>query len=190
MASVGAVDFSPFNTTFTLKVSKGEGMVFICSSVAVKPHLLITAAHCLEGATKIIVTDGKIDRVAYQWEFHPEYNKGESKYKADIGIVTLSRNLPFNLNYPKWVRPYKGLPLVRIGFGAREGNNLRTLINGIKILKVKETTLVLQDKLGVPGDSGGPIYQMINGRYVLVAIHSTVEGEHSYAPIISDLLRP
>lgn len=183
------VDFSLYNGTFSLEVTKWDGSVFVCSSVAIDVKTLLTAAHCLEGAKDIKVTDGKIRNEAIHWDIHPEYDKDESNYHADIGIITLYRDLPYHLNFPRFGRPQKSNPLVRIGFGGREGSNLRTYISGIFILDQMDNTLVLKDKLGVPGDSGGPLFQFINGKLTLIAIHSTVEGEKSYAPIINSFVR-
>lgn len=183
------MDFRPYNSTFSLSVHKGEGEIFVCSSVAVNPSTLLTAAHCLEGAYKITVRVQNNDWEVFRWNVHPEYDKEESNFHADIGIITLYKRLPENLNYPPIGIPNKLLSLVRIGFGGREGNNSRTYINGIHVLKRMENTLVLNDSLGVPGDSGGPLFQYVNGVLTLVAIHSTVEGQKSYAPIIENLLR-
>ncbi|MCR9205910.1 MAG: trypsin-like serine protease [Halobacteriovoraceae bacterium] len=183
-----SMDFRPYNSTFSLSVHKGRGDIFVCSSVAIDPYTLLTAAHCLDGAYKISVNVNNEEREAYQWNVHPEYDKEESNFHADIGIISLYKKLPQNLNYPPIMIPSKTLPLVRIGFGGREGSNNRTYINGIKVLNRMENTLVLKDSLGVPGDSGGPLFQYFNGVLTLVAIHSTIEGQKSFAPIIDTLL--
>jgi V8-like Glu-specific endopeptidase len=184
-----AVDFRPFNSTFSLSVTKAGGQVFVCSSVAIGPTTLLTAAHCLDDAQNISVSDHQFEREAMNWDVHPEYDKEESNYHADIGIITLFSPLPSYLNYPPTGRPKEDSSLVRIGFGGREGNNLRTYISGINVLDKRENTLILKDKLGVPGDSGGPLFQYIHGVLTLVAVHSTVEGEKSYAPIINAFVR-
>lgn len=182
-----ATNFSMYNSTFSLKVEKTTGGVFVCSSVAINTRTLLTAGHCLENAKEIVITDGKIERKAKSWAVHPEYNKMDSKYFADVGMIRLSRKLPMNLNYPKLSAPVPYFSLNRIGFGGREGKNVRTLVSGIWITEEVDATLVLKDELGVPGDSGGPLFQFINGELSLVAIHSTVEGKKSYAPVVKRL---
>lgn len=186
--SASAVNFKIYNSTFSLNVKKSSGSTFICSSVAINPQTLLTAAHCLEEAQAIEVTDGQIKRVATSWDEHPQYNKLESKYYADIGIITLSENLPRYINYPDLAYPLPYHSLTRIGFGGRQGKNVRTLVSGIWITETLDTSLILKDELGVPGDSGGPLFQFINGKLCLVAIHSTVEGKKSYAPIVRSLV--
>lgn len=189
---VKAISFAPYNSSFFLEVTKEGGATFACSSVAINPKTLITAAHCLEGAQEIKVSEGSLGglkRQAISWNIHPDYDKGESNYYADLGVITLNLPLPYTVNFPVLSKPLMGYNLIRIGFGARKGKNNRTYISGIQCLEEKERTLILKDKLGVPGDSGGPVYQFQNGRLTLVAIHSTVEGQKSFAPIVLNFLK-
>ncbi len=79
---------------------------------------------------------------------------------------------------------------MRLGFGARGANNVRTLVQPeFKKIRAQEKTLELNDMYSYSGDSGGPIFLQYQGQMYLIAIHSTLsfgpEGKHSYNPLLS-----
>ena len=80
--------------------------------------------------------------------------------------------------------------ILRVGFGARSNNNIRTLITPqFKDIKINEKVLELDDMYSYSGDSGGPIFIQRDGQMYLAAIHSTLsygpEGKFSYNPLVS-----
>ena len=178
-----ALSFTTFAQSFPLEIEKDNG-VAICSSVAVSPLIILTAAHCVEGALNIALVKGfSLDATherfqAQRWESHPKYDDAISNYRFDIARIKLKKALPSTVPFSHIGSAVQDGAMVRVGFGAREGMNKRTLIYGQRILFQDESYLELDDEYGVMGDSGGPVFQLQNGRYKLVGIHSTREGEH------------
>ncbi len=178
-----ALSFHSFAQSFPLEIEKDNG-VAICSSVAISPLIILTAAHCVEGALKISLVKGfSLDEnherfVALEWESHPKYDDSISNYHFDIARIRLKNPLASTVPFSKVGSALQDGAMVRVGFGAREGMNKRTLIYGQKILFQDDLYLELDDHYGVMGDSGGPVFQLQNGSYKLIGIHSTRQGEH------------
>jgi len=178
-----ALSFHSFAQSFPLEIEKDNGIA-ICSSVAISPLIILTAAHCVEGALKISLVKGfSLDEnherfVAHQWESHPKYDDSISNYRFDIARIRLKKPLPSTIPFSRIGSAWQDGEMVRVGFGARQGMNKRTLIYGQKILFQDDLYLELDDQYGVMGDSGGPVFQLQNGSYKLVGIHSTREGDH------------
>lgn len=192
------LDWSNFNATLILEVTRPEG-VFTSTAVAIAPDLVITAAHCLDGQVlKVRLSQeseynpkGKFLAVE-TFDLHPEYNPSLSSFKNDIAKIKLKKPLADStIIYPLIKGPHLlNGSFIRLGFGARDGKNIRTLITpsyrGVRHL---ENTLELDDTYSYSGDSGGPIYLMRNGQMHLIAIHSTYsfgpEGKFSFNPMLA-----
>lgn len=191
------LDWSNFNATLVIEVTRPEG-VFTSTAVAISPDTVITAAHSLEGKVlKVRISQdaeyspkGKFVGVE-SFEIHPEYNSQISFFKNDTAKIKLKKVLPASTTiYPLIKGPFslEG-NFFRLGYGAREGKNIRTLITpSFKDMRQFENTLELNDTYSFSGDSGGPIYLMRNGQLYLVAIHSTYsfgpEGKFSFNPML------
>lgn len=198
-AALGAnVDWSNFNSSLVIEVTRPEGK-FTCSGVAIKDDVVLTAAHCLEG--KIlnvrVFNQASYNPKAKSWkaetfEIHPEYNKENSNFKADLARIKLAEKLPSStMIYPiiKNESDFKG-KILRVGYGARTDANIRTLITPqFKTLNKESKVLELDDMYSYSGDSGGPIFIQRDGQMYLVAIHSTLsygpQGKFSYNPLVS-----
>lgn len=80
--------------------------------------------------------------------------------------------------------------ILRLGFGARGENNVRTLVTPqLKKVRKLEKVLELNDTYSYSGDSGGPVFLQSKGQIYLIAIHSTLsfgpEGKYSFNPLVS-----
>lgn len=186
---IGARDVSDFTQSLPLEITKtvqGSEIKVSCSSVAINRWLLLTAAHCLEGATEIKAVHGAtLEKKHFRykartWGLHRGYDVSASNYQYDIGQVILSRPLP-QLPFPKLSYIKEQGEIIRIGFGMRNGINARTMITGLKLIYRGYSFFELEDRFGVVGDSGGPIFQLREGELFLVGIHSTREGDSCYA---------
>ncbi len=176
-----ALNFDTFSQSFPLEITKAGGVAF-CSSVAIHPQIILTAAHCVEGASQInLVLGHSLEEqharfTARSWKIHPSYDPQKSNFHFDIARIILKKPLPTHLPYRKLSLVVEKNPIVRVGFGGRDGLNKRTLISGQKVIYYNRDYFELDDHYSVMGDSGGPIFQMQNGEYVLIGIHSTREG--------------
>jgi coagulation factor 9 (Christmas factor) len=192
------IDWNNFNSSLLIEVTRPTG-VFTCTGVAINKNTILTAAHCLEGEIlKIRVStesqynkDGMFLSVE-SFDLHPEYNSQKSNYRSDIAKIKLSEELPKGTMFYPIIKKDAELngKILRLGFGARGANNIRTLVTPeFKTIRNQEKTLELNDMYSYSGDSGGPIFMQNKGQMYLVAIHSTLsfgpEGKHSFNPLLS-----
>ena len=191
LSSALASEFLPFNQTFLLEVIRKDGSRSVCSSVAINRQTILTAAHCVDGAISVNLiygfrNDGTFPKIKIvNWKIHPAYNFNRSNYEYDLAKLRPAYLLPPSLSYPSIARPKHNKPFYRVGFGGRNDINARTIISGQRPIYIADNYIELQDAYGVGGDSGGPVFQKINGLYVLVGIHSTKEGNNRvYAPCV------
>lgn len=191
------IDWNNFNSSLLIEVTRPEG-VFTCTGVAINPTTILTAAHCLEGnILHVRVTlessynpkGNFLDIEAF--ELHPDYDSKRSNFKADIARIQLSKELPSSINFLPIMKKsgdFQG-NIVRLGFGARNTKNIRTLVSPVyRDYRNLEDILELNDMYSYSGDSGGPIFLQQNGQMYLIALHSTLsygpEGKHSFNPLL------
>lgn len=192
------IDWSNFNSTVVIEVTRPEG-IFTSSGVAINRNTILTAAHSLEGTVlKVRVSPaGTYNRngkfiLGESYEIHPEYNSAESNYNCDLAKITLASPLPEETNYYSVMKNDRNISgnFVRIGYGARNEVNTRTMITPVfKNVSEPTKTLELHDMYSFSGDSGGPIFLQQKGQLYLVAIHSTLsygpEGKYSFNPMLA-----
>lgn len=199
LASVSPnIDWSNFNSTVVIEVTRPEG-VFTSTGVAISRDTILTAAHCLDGEIlRVRVSPsttynprGKFI-AAKTYELHPEYEPAESNYKNDLAKIRLANALPEGTNYYSVMKNDRDLTgnFVRIGYGARNEKNVRTMITPVfKDVHDPQRVLELHDMYSYSGDSGGPVFLQQKGQLYLVAIHSTLsygpEGKFSYNPLLA-----
>jgi V8-like Glu-specific endopeptidase len=192
------IDWNNFNSSVLIEVTRPTG-VFTSTGVAINHDTILTAAHCLEGEVlKVRVsTDARYNKNGHFLEvsafnLHPDYDAHKSNYRSDLAKIKLKDKLPAGTRFFPIIKKEKALEgkLLRLGFGARGKNNVRTLVNPeFKTLRTQEKVLELNDMYSYSGDSGGPIFLQNQGQMYLVAIHSTLsfgpEGKHSFNPLLS-----
>lgn len=192
------IDWNNFNSGLVIEVTRPEGK-FTCSGVAIKNNMVLTAAHCLDGEilkvrvfTEATYNPNSKGLEIDHFQLHPSYNKSKSNFRSDLARIKLSNPLPAStVIYPilKSASNFKGR-LLRVGFGARTANNIRTLISPqFRALQTETEVLELDDMYSYSGDSGGPIFIQRDGQMFLVAIHSTLsygpQGKFSLNPLVS-----
>ena len=194
------VEWEKFQSSVLIEVKRGEN-VFTSSAVIIARNVLLTCAHSVEG-----IQGGRVFWDAqYQPDssnfvkfkrvvLHPNYDQKKSNYENDLAIIVLRNNLPSKARCAKISSSSlgicEGMQAHRIGFGAREGVNVRTWTNPeIKSYDHVTKTFVLHDCYGHVGDSGGPLFVKVGTSYRLFALHSTREGEDkTYTVSVADHL--
>lgn len=137
----------------------------MCSGILLSPHVVLTAAHCVDGYLSAQVTTDRwiggapesfVDVASAQT--HPGYRGNLPGGSVDIGLFFLAKPLFEMVPEVLIAELDPRLPFERIGFGGRNGSNIRTWI-----LSFYEgefgSYLRARDELGVLGDSGGPVFQ-------------------------------
>ena len=186
--SFESIDWSLFSDSVLIEVERPAGHKMgntICSGVILNPHLVLTTAHCAEGATSMTVVFDvekgaqavKKEKVLpAQMKVHPGYEPKKSLYKNDLVLLFLKNPAPLELKMirkiPEKNSLVSGDRLIRIGVGMRNGKNLRNVTNPIYVGKPAQGVLETSDIFSYFGDSGGPLY---NFKYELIAIHSTLD---------------
>ncbi len=181
-----------------IEVKRGEE-IFTSSAVAISRNTLLTCAHSVED-----IEGGRVFWDAqYRPEskkfikfkkvsLHPSYSKKKSNYRHDLALITLRASLPSRIR-PAKILPTSllveaGMQAHRLGFGEREGANIRTWTNPEVLSYDKdEEVFRLRDANGKIGDSGGHLFLKSSEGYRLFGLHSTKEGEDlSYCVSVPD----
>ena len=194
------LDWNHFNSSLLMEVTRPNG-IFTCSAVAVSDRTLLTAAHCLDGEVlKVRVFtqehyDPKLPSLEIlNFKVHPNYNPKRSAYSSDLAKVVMKEKLPSFIHlYPIFEGKVVTGSLYRFGFGARNKQNLRTVITPtLKNLNLQEEIVELNDQYSRSGDSGGPIYLQNGKGTFILAIHSTYshgpQGNFSFNPLLAPFL--
>jgi hypothetical protein len=158
-----------------------------CSGVMIAPRLALSAKHCFVNATlderglKLSMAEfpftsqpEKVDIKIARWTAHPS---------EDLALIELSADSPADY-LPVEIRSIAALPkspLILLGFGktspqmAADGR-LRVGIVHADSIRFDhasiETSLEETEGSACPGDSGGPAFEFVDGKYFLVGITS------------------
>ena len=173
-----------FSGNLMIKVKK-KGIFYFCSAVAVKPKILLTAAHCLDTAQEVLVFKGEEKLPLENFEMHPKYQRKNSLYNFDIGVINLKNSLSGDVAIYSIANTKGSEPIIRVGFGGRSGHNKMTVLRGLKSVDHGNRFIKAIDNGSVSGDSGGALFQKNGKTLNLIAIHSTIDGGFSFNPSLS-----
>lgn len=181
------------NFSALLSVNRGENS-YISSGVIISGQYLLTCAHSVENITggrvyfEPMFDPGSNEFIEIEEVcIHPDYNKEKSNFTNDIAIVKLKRSLIMNTNIPD-ICEVSAMSdhYVRIGHGERDNKNLINAFYPHYATRLtKQHAYKFFDNDSVVGDSGGGIFQYVNGRHKLVALHSTKENGFIYSVNLS-----
>ena len=180
----------------------------VCSGVALAPHVVLTAAHCLAGATDTLIAarvEGRsapfaVSAVAR----HPGYDVGAVRARRvsiDLGLVKTADPLPAGFKFAEFADgPERDAPVVAAGFGVtREGGPMSDgharAADLVVADPVSKVTLWARDPrnsgLGAcHGDSGGPLYSADGHLVAVVAWTNGLNGHGCGAITQGPLVAP
>jgi hypothetical protein len=154
----------------------------VCSGVVVAPRVVLTAGHCVTGASSFAVVapfaNGQRARALHAWTEYVPRGRTVNPRALDVGILVLDRAISLD-RYPRLAKVASpaGARAVNVG-RKRDGVLSRTTL-----FVGKEVALHPGSSSGFPlayvseeiieaGDSGGPVYVGRGAARTLVAVNS------------------
>ena len=161
-----------------LSISRADGN-YSCTGTVIAPTSVLTAGHCLEGATSVVVT-AYIGSQGYlyparSWSVHPDFAEaGNGAIRYDAAVLTTRKTLP---NPPMALLTSSATSAGQSVFIAGWGAPTYTLtVGAAEIDSVGDVTVSFkydgQLSDTCVGDSGGPMYRVLNGKAGVVGITS------------------
>lgn len=174
----------------------------VCTGVIIEENLILTAAHCVyetpvEKVEVIFgnkIFDPNADKIkASRLVVHENYD--DENITNDVALVRLSKNIPetysaIDLEASRQLVLEKGELVTAIGFGVSNTGLLGSITRGtlrtgelpVDEYESGSKLVVIDQSKGVAicfGDSGGPVFTLVNEQPVLVGISSFVNSEKS-----------
>lgn len=148
-----------------------------CSGVLLTPNVVLTAAHCVDEFVSAQVTtaarlqDGVLAHEVIRGLIHPGYKGNVVGKSVDIGLFILATPVKTGFEPPILAAVNPKLRFERIGYGIRNGRNVRTWVTSF-FQKWFGGHVKTTDVYGMGGDSGGPVFQRHEGGLRLVGVHT------------------
>lgn len=174
------VSFKSTPVVFLLIVRAG-GVQKSCSGTRISPTHVLTAAHCLEGnPARVLAANFKSDTsikglAARSWVLHPAYDGSGPPSPNDVAVVTFPAGLP-NPTMPILASQAaaRGQAVYFAGWGEPTG---LLAVGAANLSVVNEQSLGFKFEGSqsnvCPGDSGGPMYRMLEGGPAAIGVTSS-----------------
>lgn len=190
-------DVADTGVVMVLSQTVGSTSGNLCSGEVISPHIVLTAAHCVDPAVvgsnvKFVVFTGDVlsmtaprsDFLAVQeTHYDTAFNQADPTQGHDIGIVVLKAPTtiaPIPFNRTALAQSVVGMPARIVGYGITSASDTMGTTAGTrrqamtKINNVDPTLVGLADGSHTicEGDSGGPAFLSIGGRELIVGVSS------------------
>ncbi len=149
-----------------------------CSATVVRPTVVLTSAHCLDGPVDRVIVHGKEVAVT-SCERHPAYQPGQAAH--DIGYCRLATRVAGALPIDTVFELSPGESLTLAGFGAsgptaRENPTLKMVSTSFVRASGDHLDVGTATATACRGDSGGPVLVERGGAFGVTGIIEGAQG--------------
>jgi hypothetical protein len=187
-----------------LQLLGSDGLaVAFCSGTVIDTKSVLTAAHCLTGATKGVAAymgTGKIPITTKEFYASPGYT-GTTSSSLDVGVVIFTESLertPVPLLTSRAARPGESAVIAGWGTDGVNGGGSTLRAGTLTVSRVTDTYIEADYSASASsicsGDSGGPLLISNGGSWAVAGVTSSVtsgclSGTGNYANIFNSSIR-
>ena len=166
-------EHDPYPAVCSLHTESGW---LIGSGILIRPDVVLTAGHCIDGDDIFSVVIGEEEIMVKDMVLHPSYSKTFGRIQNDIGLIFLecdSDYEPATIGCVEWMVRYQDITTVGHSFGYKKYSKLNVFrYFGTVVEEPNYMKFIPRPASVWPGDSGGGVFAKFQGRDYVVGIIS------------------